>query len=280
MNIAIIGVGLIGGSLGMALKRKKLGKAYRVTGLGRSSAKLRLAKKRGAVDDFYVDWRLGVKDADVIVVCTPVDRIAASIKRILPYVKRGAVITDAGSVKGQVIKEAGKKIAFVGVHPMAGSEKAGVRFAQADLFDNACAVIAEETTAGAKQIGIVKKMWSDAGARTLSMSAKDHDRITAFTSHVPHLLAFSLAKRLGELDKKDKRITKLIAGSFRDLTRVAGSNPSDWAAICNYNKKEIIGVIDWLTRELRDYKTKLGSINALDSAFKQGSNSRRTLIGN
>jgi prephenate dehydrogenase len=282
MKIAIIGVGLIGGSLGMALKRKALRGSYRVAGLGRKISKLKLAKRLGAVDEIFTDWGAGVKDADVIVICTPVNLIAKTIKAVLPYTKPGAVITDVGSVKKRVIKEVLniKKLSFVGVHPMAGAEKAGVRFAQADLFSKATVIFADETTASSGQLRTVKKMWKDTGASIVSMPAGEHDRVVSFTSHMPHVIAFVMAKRLGELDKKDKRAKKLIAGSFKDLTRVAASGPADWAAICNFNKEELKKSIEWFIKELSGSEKQLGNIKKLTKIFETGKNARRKLIGN
>jgi prephenate dehydrogenase len=281
MNIAIVGVGLIGGSLGMALKKKKHS-FYHITGLGRNPKKLKLAKKLGAIDDFYLDWHTGVKDADIVAICTPVNMIERTINSIAPCLKAGAVVTDAGSVKGEVIKQmcSIKGLSFVGVHPMAGSEKSGVRHASRDLYKGATVIISKETTASLQQARLVVQMWKDAGAKIMIMSSKNHDKITAFISHFPHIVAFLMSKRLGELNAKDKNTAKLAAGSFRDLTRVANSNPADWAAICSYNRKELKTIINWFICELKKSKKKLGSLSSLRKMFEAGKIARQKLIGN
>ena len=149
-NVSIIGMGLIGGSLGMALKKRARGK-YHVTAVGRNPKKLKHAKKIKAADVVTIDMAGGVKGADIIVICTPVDLIAATVKKILPFVKQGAVITDAGSVKGAVLNDVKKVFLsakryslyanFVGAHPMAGSEKYGIKAARSDLYNGASVVI-------------------------------------------------------------------------------------------------------------------------------------------
>lgn len=233
-NVSILGVGLIGGSLGMALRKTR---KYRVTGIGRNIARLKRAKRLGAVDSFTTDWAEGAKDADIVVLCPPVNLIASAAKRMARYVKPGAVITDAGSVKGEIVRAVGKKINFVGGHPMAGLEKTGVDFAKAGLYKGATVVLTPSRKSKASRM--VKKMWMDAGARVIFMSPAEHDRIAALVSHLPHVLAYNLSLAAARLNRTNPKAAKMLAGSFRDMTRVADSSPSDWAAIFRANKKEL-----------------------------------------
>jgi prephenate dehydrogenase len=285
-SVAIIGVGLIGGSLGMALKKHG---GYNVTGIGRDLAKLKTAKKLKAVDDFTRNIDEGVRDKDIIVVCTPVGLIAPMVKRILPFVKKGAVITDVGSVKGSVLREVKKVFslssipsslfpAFVGGHPLAGLEKSGVRFADKNLYKNACTVIVPGKGLPGFAKAAVKKLWIDAGAKVVEMTAETHDRIVSVTSHLPHVLAFSLCGNTGEVNGRFPNVKDMLAGSFRDTTRIADSNPEDWAAICSANKKELERSIDKMINSLKYVKNNLGSKRKLEKCFSAAKLARQKLL--
>jgi prephenate dehydrogenase len=289
-NISIIGMGLIGGSLGLALKKKAPNK-YRITGLGRHIQKLKTAKQMKAADVVTIDEAAGVKDADIVVICTPVNVIAATVKNILPFVKAGAIITDAGSVKGSVLKEVQKvlqlsqisnlkSVAFVGAHPMAGSEKYGITAARAGLYEGATVVLTPENSTSKKALGEVKAMWKDAGANTLCLGASAHDKIVALVSHLPHVIAFNLCAELDKLTKTSKLAPKLAAGSFKDLTRVASSNPSDWAVICGANKTALSDAIDSFIKELRAVKRSLNNNGKTEQRFKKCGAARQKLLNN
>ncbi|MFH1784258.1 MAG: prephenate dehydrogenase/arogenate dehydrogenase family protein [bacterium] len=252
-TVAIIGVGLIGGSLGMALKKKT---DIRIIGIGRHRHKLEKALRCRAVDEITTDFLEGAKDADVLVVATPVNMIAKTIKRVLPRLKKGCVITDVGSVKGSVIDEVekvikGKKLYFVGAHPMAGSEQKGIEVAKADLFRDAVCVITPSETSSPQAIRAVRLIWQKTGAKIISMPSKKHDNMVSYTSHLPHVLAFSLVSIVHQMSKKDKNINLLTAGSFKDLTRVASSDPGLWTQICIQNKKSMVSAIGQFMKILR-----------------------------
>jgi len=285
-KIAIIGVGLIGGSLGMALRAKSAG-AYRVIGLGRNEKKLKLAKRLGAVDDFTTDWAKGVKDADIVVVCTPVDLIAESVRRILPFIKQGAIITDVGSVKASVAKEVQKVLSrlpspvsrlpvFIGGHPLAGAERSGVESASASLFNKASVVLVGAR--GSSALGAIIKMWKKTGADVIVMEPERHDRIVSTTSHLPHVLAFNLCLAVKSLQGKDPQASRLLAGSFKDMTRVADSNPRDWAAICHNNRQEIARAIDSYTKELAKIKNSLSDTGKLEVIFTSAKAARKNIL--
>jgi prephenate dehydrogenase len=285
-NITIIGAGLIGGSLGMALK-KKFPQRYRVTALGRNPEKLKIAKNMKAADIVTVDTATGIKDADIVVICTPVDLIAATVKRILPFIKRGAVITDAGSVKGPVLKDIKKVFLsakryplyanFVGAHPMAGSEKYGIKAAKAGLYEGATVVLTPENNTSRKALNEVITMWEDAGARLLRLKPAAHDKIVALVSHLPHIIAFNLCSALQTLSNANPSAPKLAAGSFSDLTRVASSNPRDWAVICGANKTELSRTIDSFIKELTAVKLSLNKQELLAKRFEKSKTARQKL---
>jgi prephenate dehydrogenase len=286
-NVSIIGAGLIGGSLGLALK-SKAGRKYRVTAVGRNPVKLRLAKKMRAADSFTTDIGEGVSGADIIVVCTPVDLIAPTVKKLLPFVKPGAVITDAGGAKGRVVKDVkklfaaakgpGRSASFVGAHPMAGSEKYGITAAKAGLYASATVALTPEKATPKKAVAEVAGMWKAAGAKVVYMSPAEHDRIVALVSHLPHVLAFNLNLALEKLERGIPGAARLAAGSFRDMTRIASSNTRDWAVICGANRAEIAKAIDGFIKELMTVKKILANTGKAEERFEKAKAARQKLL--
>lgn len=237
-KIAIIGVGLIGGSIGLAIKKRHL--AIEVVGVFRRKSTLRKALKCKAVDRAVTSIADGVKGADLIIVASPVHSIPKIIKEAARYAKRGATITDAGSTKswivGQVDKSLAKsrKVHFVGAHPMAGSEHAGVEFAKADLFEGSPCIVTKTAATDGKSLRDIVNFWSQLGAKVKVMSPSSHDKSVSLISHLPHIAAFALA---GSVPKGE---LQYAAEGFKDTTRVASSDPSLWADIFLTNKKEIL----------------------------------------
>jgi prephenate dehydrogenase len=229
-TVAVIGVGLIGGSLGQALRRSK---RYRVLGIARRPSTLHEAKRLGAIDAGSTNLT-DVYQADIVVLATPVDFIVPILQQIKPFLKPRAIVTDAGSVKG-VLDQQIRGVRFVGAHPLAGSHKTGVKAARADLFRGAtCVLVPQDLSA----LGEVRRLWETAGARILVMSAQDHDAAVALTSHLPHLLAHALVQAVMKHPER-KTLKALMAGSFRDMTRVASSDPEQWVQIFQSNLKNL-----------------------------------------
>ena len=242
-NVSIIGVGLIGGSLGLALKKGRAVK--KVTGIGRHLEKLKKARQMGAVDEYTTDFLSGVKDADLVVICTPVGLIASTLKKILPALKDGCLITDVGSVKGPVVAAAKKvigsrKVFFIGGHPMAGSEQAGIGSASRQLFVDAVWLLTPAKNTPEEKVAALTALLRRTGASILQLNAQSHDRIVSVTSHLPHLLAATMVNYLQLQDRKNPNTSRLTAGGFRDLTRIASSSPEIWADISLMNREEII----------------------------------------
>jgi prephenate dehydrogenase len=282
-KVAIFGVGLIGGSLGMALKAASRG--YFVIGIGRDRTKLLLAKQRKAVDAFTLDAPQGVRDADIVVMGTPVNVIPSQVAAIAPYLKPGAVITDVGSVKGTVVKAVRQALGrkpgrpvFIGGHPLAGTEKAGVSFASPSLFKGASVVLTPAAGTPRQPIAVIQKMWQSAGANVLCMSPEKHDRIVALTSHFPHMLAFALSDAVGRLNAHNPHTARLIAGSFRDMTRIADSNPCDWSVICYNNREELIKTIDSFIYQLTKARKNLERRTGLERIFSAAKTARQKLL--
>ncbi len=242
-NVCLVGVGLIGGSLGLALRAKGK-KRYTVTGLGRHPRKLATAMRMGAIDRFETNAKAAVQSADIIVLCVPVHLIANQLAKLAPWIKRGAIVTDVGSVKKTVLRQArhalrGRRdVHFVGGHPIAGSEKTGVKNAVATLFQKAvCVITSDGAPRTARQT--IRTLWETTGARCLELSAAKHDHWLALTSHLPHLLAFSLFQCVSDAATTHPVLKSLVGGSFRDMTRIAGSDPDLWGGILETNRREI-----------------------------------------
>ncbi len=254
-TLTIVGVGLIGGSIGRAARHRK--SVRRVLGVCRSDAAIAQAVSVGAIDTGFTSIEAAASQSDVIVFCTPVDLIASGILAVAPHCRPGAIITDTGSTKSAIVRavEAAMpaNVPFVGGHPLAGSEKNGVEHADARLFQDRVTVLTptQRTDAGALQR--VSEFWAHLGSRTCTMSPEDHDRGMALTSHLPHLLAAALAGVLPE------ELHGLAASGFRDTTRIAAGDPSLWTPILSENR---LAVLDALSA----FKDRLDRIQqALDN---------------
>ncbi len=251
-QITIVGVGLIGGSVGLAAKAK--GVAGRVVGVGRARARLDAAVTRGAIDAGETDTARGVTGSELVVVCTPVDRIAADIRAAAPHATPGAVFTDAGSTKRNLfaaVREALKPgQAFVPAHPLAGSEKTGCEHGRADLFEGRVTIITPEPGDEAA-VERVAGFWRGLGSRIVRMTADDHDEALATTSHLPHAVAAGLA------GVTPPDWLPLTAGGFRDTTRVAGGDPALWAAIFLANRDAVLAAAQRFTTRLDEFRRLL-----------------------
>lgn len=291
LKVSIIGVGLIGGSFGLALKKKRL--VGQVVGIGRHIHKLKEAKRLGAIDKYTTDFARGVKDSDIVMVATPVSKIPLIVKRILPHLKDGCIITDVGSTKGGVVKKVQEilskssgrgrrpKVSFIGGHPMAGSEKQSVRNASADIFSGTTCVLTPIDRNSGKAIKVVRDLWRRMGARVLLLKPEEHDYLVAYTSHLPHVLASTLANLMSKVRKQDPRVNRIIAGSISDMTRIAASNPEMWIDICLSNSKAISESINATLKYLKKFKKSIEKRRKkeLQDLFQKGRLARKKLIG-
>ncbi|MBR1581151.1 MAG: prephenate dehydrogenase/arogenate dehydrogenase family protein [Selenomonadaceae bacterium] len=256
LRLAIIGVGLIGGSLGLALKQK-LGDEIYITGLCRTQRSMDNAVALGAVDYASPDLKRVVEDADIIFLSTPVLQIVPMIEKLLPYVKRGAILTDAGSTK-QFIWEHLKTILPEGVwyvagHPMTGRELSGVTAAKADLFKGKAYVIVEDTGAPPEIVEKLMSVLRLTEAKFVTLDIAKHDRCASVISHVPHVTAAALVTLLNRSGGDLESCIKLIGGGFKDTTRIASSNADMWADICMTNGEAIAA-------NLRELQQILGEV--------------------
>lgn len=235
-KICIVGVGLIGGSIGLAIKKRGL--AGVVIGVFRHKKTLKKALKARAIDRGLFSIEEGVRDADLIIAATPVSSIPRLVGKAMGCAKPGAIITDVGSAKRWIVeeveKQASSKTFFVGSHPMAGSEHAGVEYAKADLLEKAPCIVTRTRRTNPAVLKKVVNFWYSLGANVKVMSPAQHDRIVSLVSHIPHVVAFSLAGAV------PSDALAYAAEGFRDTTRVASSDPEMWADIFISNKDEVI----------------------------------------
>lgn len=274
-TVAIVGVGLIGGSLGMALKRR--GRARRVVGIGRSAERLELAERLGAIDAWSTDSPAALAEADTIVLCTPVERIIGDLPAVLKAAKPAAVVTDAGSVKGPIVDAAGGDHRFVGSHPMAGSERAGVEAARPTLFEDATWALTPQESTDPEATARVAALAHAVGSSTLVLSPADHDSAVAVTSHLPHVMAWSLMRLAHDRACRSPHVARMSAGSFADSTRVAASSPELWRDICLANREALLTALDEFRGQLDEAARVLRDADAgrLEEFFAQGVDAKR-----
>jgi prephenate dehydrogenase len=245
-TVAIVGVGLIGGSLGQALRERKL--VRQIVGIGRRRSSLRLAKSRGAVDRTSLSVRTGVTEADLVVVCTPVQMIAEQVLEACTFAPPHAVVTDTGSTKREIVatveRHGGGRLRFVGAHPLAGSERAGPEHARADLFEGRLCVLTPTGRTESEALRAVQRLWRSVGARTCVLDPEQHDRLLAYTSHAPHVIAIALMRGLAE------EAEPFVASGFLDTTRIAAGLPDLWVPIVAQNRDAILGAVDRFLKEL------------------------------
>ncbi len=250
-QITIIGVGLIGGSVGLAAKAR--GDARRVIGVDRDAAVLKSAVQLGAIDSGAATVAEGVAGSQLIVVCTPVDRIAEVILAAAPHCRPGTLFTDVGSVKGGLYHAVHGCLTdhseFVPAHPLTGSEQCGVEHARADLFEDRVTVLTPEQPD--IEADCVERFWTALGSRVVRMTPEDHDRALAVTSHLPHAVASAVA------GSTSPELLSLTAGGFRDVTRIAAGDPALWAAIFQANRESVLAALDKFIRHMDEFKRLL-----------------------
>uniref|UniRef100_A0A7C2IFF7 Prephenate dehydrogenase n=1 Tax=Ammonifex degensii TaxID=42838 RepID=A0A7C2IFF7_9THEO len=244
-RVAIIGLGLIGGSLGMALRR--VGLAAEVVGVGRNYENLRLAVEVGAADWVTTDPKSGVAGAAVVVVAAPVSTVGPVITEIAPFLSPGTVVTDVGSTKAAIVRAvepvaAAHSFFFVGGHPMAGSEKTGVRNADPYLFENAYYVLTPTPATDPDALEKVRQMAEGVGARVIKLAPEIHDFYVAAVSHLPHCVAAALVNTIGVLAEREA-VLPLAAGGFRDTTRVAAGDAALWRDILLSNREAVLAML-------------------------------------
>src|SRR3990167_7693700 len=250
--VCIIGPGLIGGSIGLGLKKRNLAKT--IIGVGYKALSLEKAIKMHAIDIGILNEEEAVKDADIVILATSVNKIIDTGKKIIPVMKNNAILTDVGSTKKHIVEQIShnlrKDITFVGAHPIAGSEQRGVEFASADLFEG-CTCIITPIDNHTAEVETISHLWRLLGAKITYLTPEQHDEILAFVSHLPHLVASCLINAI----KKEHLVCG--ASGLRDTTRVASGDPELWVDIFCQNRENVIKSIDRFITEIGGFRNDL-----------------------
>jgi cyclohexadieny/prephenate dehydrogenase len=274
-TLTIIGVGLIGGSIGLAAKRR--GVCRRVLGVGRQQETLERAQALGAIDRGFLDAAEALAESNLAVFCTPVDRITGQVLAGAAGCRPGTLLTDAGSTKAAIVRGIDGRlpagVRFVGSHPLAGSEKRGPEHASADLFLGRVTVVTPTEQTNSEAVEQTCAFWRALGSRVRRMTPEEHDQALALTSHLPHLLASALAGILPE------ELRELTATGFRDTTRVAAGDPSIWTGIFAQNRRGVLEALRVYIRRLDEFRAALerGDEQALDDLLAQAKRVRDAL---
>jgi prephenate dehydrogenase len=257
-NVFVVGLGLIGGSMALAIKKAHPNVV--IIGYDVNENELKLARTLKVIDEVASSLEQGVREADLIILATPVmqtEKILAEMP--VSVLKENVIVTDVGSTKQRIVKHAeqlGKKgITFIGGHPMAGSHKSGVVAARAHLFENAFYVLTPTNDVAAEDVERLKEWLKGTKAQFVVLSPKEHDRITGVISHFPHIIAASLVHQAQQYEKENPLVSRLAAGGFRDITRIASSNPEMWRDIFIHNKDELLALFDGWISEMQKLRS-------------------------
>ncbi|HHT9105796.1 MAG TPA: prephenate dehydrogenase [Candidatus Wujingus californicus] len=276
-TVCIIGPGLIGGSIGLCLKKRNL--ASKIIGVCHRTSSIEKAVKMQAIDAGFLNANEAVKDADIVILATSVDKIIDLSKEVIPAMKRNSILTDVGSTKALIVKQITnnirKDIVFVGAHPIAGLEQRGIEFALPDLFEG-CTCIITPLKNNTKAVETISTMWQLMGARVKFMSPEQHDEILASVSHLPHLVASCLINSI------EKEHISYVASGLRDTTRIASGDPELWANIFDQNRDNVIKSIEQLIAEVNKFKNDLinKDVTALLDKLKKAKLIRDSVFNN
>jgi cyclohexadieny/prephenate dehydrogenase len=282
-KVALLGVGLIGSSMAHAMRRAGL--AGHIAGYSHRAETVDLARSVGFADSLTTDATECVKDADLVVLCTPVGSFKALAEEIAPNLKPGAILSDAGSVKGAVIRDVGPFVPdgvhFVPAHPIAGTEQSGPTAGFAELFDGRWCILTPPPGADHAAVAKLKVFWEGLGSNVEVMDAHRHDLVLAITSHVPHLIAYNIVGTADDLENvTEGEVIKYSAGGFRDFTRIAASDPTMWRDVFLNNKEAVLEVLGRFSEDLSALQRAIrwGDGDALFNLFARTRAIRRSII--
>ena len=263
-EITIIGPGLIGSSLGLAIKKNRIAK--KIIGIDKNKKNLLDALENKSIDIGYQEIDNKISGSDIFFLCSPVGDFENILLELEPYIKKGAIITDVGSVKNifnnSISRRIKKIVDIVPGHPIAGTEFSGAKNAKKELFINKWCILTPESKK--KSTMIIKKLWENIGMKVSIMKADEHDKVMSITSHLPHLIAFTIVgSALNYSPKKKKQLLNFSAGGFKDFTRIASSDPKMWKDIFITNRKNIIKTVDIFINNLNSFKSLIEDENTL-----------------
>jgi prephenate dehydrogenase len=284
INVIIVGIGLIGGSIGLTLKSLRNFK-FNIFGIARSQETVDKAKKIGAIDEGSTELNPEmISNADLVFIATPVKTIVPTLEKLAPLLKKEAIVTDVGSTKFEIVNAAEnilKNAHFIGGHPMTGSEVTGIGAASNNLFNNSYYILTPTNKTDTKAYEKLHSIVAALGSKVIAIDPIEHDEIMSIISHLPHAISASLVN-LAKAAKGDKaNLLLLTAGGFRDMTRIAASDPDIWVDICLTNRNFIIKAIDKFIEELDDLKSfiKNSQADSLNAKFSQAREIRQNLAG-
>lgn len=260
-KIAILGVGLLGASF--SLSAKKEGLCCQITGFGRSRENLERAKSMGIIDVVATDPASACSDADLVLLAAPAGSFVELVKQACPAFKKGAIVTDVGSVKGNLVNELERLmpsgVHFIGSHPIAGSDRSGIGSAHNDLFRDTLCIVTPTERSDPSALKSVMDFWSSLGSTVMSMSPAQHDRVYAAVSHLPHLISYAMVNTVSDIDKS---YLSYCGQGFRDMTRIAASSPDIWTDISLLNRQNLIEMIDLFRENVSRMEEQLKTADA------------------
>ena len=282
-KVCIIGCGLIGSSIARGIKKNKL--ANKVVSSNRSNSTNKKVIKLKVVDEASSDTKKIVKGSDLVIIASPLSSYKNIILKIKSSLKNGAILTDVGSVKNNVIllieKNIPKNVSWISSHPIAGTEESGPESGFSDLFKNKWCILTPSKRSNKKDVKLLEKFWKKLGSKVDVMNAKEHDYILSITSHMPHLIAYNIVNTTLKIKKKkDRNIIKYSAGGLRDFTRIAASNPIMWRDIFIQNRKNTLKMIDKFIENLKNLKVVIKNKNKdkLEKIFTKTKKIRKDII--
>ena len=277
-KIAIIGLGLIGGSLALALKQS--GFKGEIAGIGRSEANLLRAKEMKMIDSFSTDHADGVHNADLVILASPIGQFEQIVNNMKNNLKKGSIVTDVGSVKTSIVKNLDaimpEGVSFVGAHPIAGKECSGIDAANAELFRNAKCIITPSSGSADHAIEEVIRLWESVGAVILHMSPEEHDQIFAAVSHLPHVIAYATVNSIMEVNPN---ILHFGGTGLKDMSRIALSPADLWRDICAFNKDDVLHVLKIFSSSISNMTELIEKSDwaALEKEFRRAQEARNLI---
>ena len=282
-KVCILGLGLIGGSIGLAIKRSNI--SNQITGYARSNSTLERAIDLGLVDSVRDNLKDAVNNSDLVILATPLSTFRELVEEMSPFLKKGCIITDTGSAKLTVIEDLKdilpNGVEFVPGHPIAGTEESGPDAGFAELFDNRWCILTPTEDNSSNAVDLVKDFWESIGSKVEIMDPMHHDKVLAITSHIPHLIAFNIVGTANNLANiTEKEVVKYSAGGFRDFTRIAASDPKMWSDIFTYNSDAVLEMLDLFSNDLAKLKAAVikKDSDLLFSNFEKTREVRKNII--
>ena len=282
-TVCIIGLGLIGGSIGLSMKKNNF--ESKIIGYAKTEKTLFRAVERGLVDESEKSLIKAVDGADLVILATPLSTFKPIIEEIAPFLKKGSIVTDTGSAKSTVLEELKDLIPsgveFIPGHPIAGTEESGPDSGFPELFENRWCILTPTEDNSKDSIESIKCFWESLGSKVEIMDALHHDKVLAITSHIPHLIAYNIVGTANDLaNVTDTEVVKYSAGGFRDFTRIAASDPKMWSDIFTYNSEAVLEMLDLFSNDLAKLKKSIlkKDTNMLFSSFEKTRNVRKRII--